>query len=217
MTHRAHSRLPLLEAIARALAGGVDWIQLREPDLEGRPLLDLADGVLRAARSCRRPARVLVRRRLDVALAAGLDGVHLGFDSLPAQRARRMLPEGSLLGTASHRPGEIPEVEAAHLDYAHLAPIFRPLSKAAERPPLGIEALRAASQGSLPLLAQGGITAENAGDCIAAGAAGVAVTGALLASAEPERAAAALRGVLDAAARARGGRPHGPGRSQARG
>jgi thiamine-phosphate pyrophosphorylase len=200
VTDRRASRRPLVEAVAAAVAGGVDWVQIREKDLEGDALLALADELAHAARRAKPGARVLVNRRIDVALAARLDGVHLGFDAPPPAAARRLLGAASLVGVATHAPGELRPEDLPHLSYAHLAPIFAPLSKPAGRSPLGSAALRAASRGPLPLLAQGGIDAGNAGECVRAGAAGVAVTGAILAAADPAEAAGALRRALDAAA-----------------
>jgi thiamine-phosphate diphosphorylase len=203
VTDRHASRLPLVETVAAAVSAGVDWVQIREKDLEGGALLALADGVAEAARRADPAVRVLVNRRIDVALAAALDGVHLGFDAAPPALARRLLGAAKLVGVATHAPGEVAPDALPHLSYAQLAPIFAPLSKPAGRPPLGPAALARASAGPLPILAQGGIEASNAGACVHAGAAGVAVTGAILAAADPAQAAAALRRALDEAASAR--------------
>jgi thiamine-phosphate pyrophosphorylase len=190
-----------VEAVAAAVSGGVDWVQIREKDLEGEPLLALADAVAAAARRAAAGVRVLVNRRSDVALAAALDGVHLGFDAAPPAVARRLLGPARLVGLSTHRPDEAEPAALRELSYLHLAPVFAPLSKPATRAPLGIAALRSACKSALPVLAQGGIEAANAGACVAAGAAGVAVTGAILAAADPAEAAAALRQALDEAAR----------------
>lgn len=201
MLDRAVLRGELLEALAAAVAAGVDRVQLRERALEGAALLELADAVCRTARDAAeragRGVEVVVNRRLDVALAAGADGAHLGFDALPLAEARALLGPRALLGVSCHSAEEVSAAEGA--DYAHLAPIFAPLSKAASRPALGLEALGRAAGGP-PVLAQGGVEAANAAACLAAGAAGVAVTGAILMAADPGRAAARLRRALDAAA-----------------
>jgi thiamine-phosphate pyrophosphorylase len=178
-----------------AVAGGVDWIQVRARELEGEALLDHVDEIRRAAGH---RARVLVNRRVDVALAAKADGVHLGFDSMPPEAARELLGRDALIGIATHQPEELPEAAGKSLSYAHLAPIFPPLSKASSRPPLGLAALQEAARHGVPVLAQGGIAADNARACIEAGAAGIAVTGSILASADPTGATAALREALDA-------------------
>lgn len=187
--------------MAAAVAGGVDWVQIRERDLEAAPLLALAEALAGAARAAARAAgrevRVLVNRRADVALAIGADGVHLGFDAMDPAAARRLLGPGATLGISAHAPDE---VGAAGADYAQLAPIFAPFSKSAPgRPPLGLEALTAAARHGVPVLAQGGIDPARAAAARAAGAAGVAVTGALLLADDPRAAAAALRSALDGA------------------
>jgi len=124
--------------------------------------------------------------------------VHLGFNGMAPETARQLLGDDALIGIATHQRGELEEVAAVSLSYAHLAPIFSPLSKAQSRTPLGLAALRAAARHGVPILAQGGIEAENARSCVEAGAAGVAVTGSILASADPAAATAALRKALDA-------------------
>jgi thiamine-phosphate pyrophosphorylase len=183
-----------------AVRGGVDWVQVRERELADAALLALADAVVGAVRrACRgraTPARVLVNRRADVALAAGADGVHLGFDAMAVADARRVLGDAALLGVSAHAPDELDA--PAGLSYAHLAPIFAPLSKAATRPALGLAALSAAAGRGIPLLAQGGFDCHNARSAIEAGAAGVAVTGAILMADDPGAAARALREALDA-------------------
>ncbi len=202
VTDRRASSRPLPEVVAGAVRGGVDWVQVREKDLAGAPLLALCEEIAAAARRVRPGVRVLVNRRCDVALAAGLDGVHLGFDAVPAPAARALLGPGRLLGASSHAAGELDAEARAALSYAQLAPIFTPLSKSATRPALGLAVLRDAARSGLPLLAQGGIDAENAAACIRAGAAGVCVTGAILLAPDPAAAAASLRRAIDRAARA---------------
>lgn len=216
-----------LAAISAAVAAGADWVQLRARDardqrdqrdqrglmLTGRALLAWALAAREAARAGAAQRddgarlRVLVNRRLDVALAAGADGVHLGFDAADPIRARAVLDDDGhrqrhrhLIGVSTHAPDELAAAARAGADYAHLAPIFAPLSKPAERPSLGPGALAAARDAGIPVLAQGGIDADNAGDVIRSGAAGVAVTGAVLLASDPGAAARALRSALDAAA-----------------
>jgi thiamine-phosphate pyrophosphorylase len=195
VTDRAASRRPLAEAVEMAVASGVDWIQVRDRELEDGALLDHVDRIRQAAGQ---RARVLVNRRVDLALAAGADGVHLGFDGMPAETARQLLGADALIGIATHQPGELEGAAGTPLSYLHLAPIFPPLSKPQSRTPLGLVALQEAARYGIPVLAQGGIEVENARSCIEAGAAGVAVTGSILSCADPAAAAAALRKALDA-------------------
>ncbi len=192
------SELP--RCIADAVRGGVDWVQIRERELSGAALLALADAITSAARRAAEgraePLRVLVNRRVDVALACAADGVQLGFDALDPETARALLPAGALIGVSCHSPEEVARA-AAVASYAQLAPIFQPLSKPSSRPPLGLAALAEAAHAGLPLLAQGGIDAGNAAAVCAAGASGIAVTGAILQDPDPGRAAARLRSALD--------------------
>ena len=186
-------RGPLPEAVATAVAAGVDWVQVRDKQLEGGELLALVRAVQEAAPG----TPVLVNRRVDVALAASADGVHLGFDAVSGDAARELLGVDARIGTSCHDVEELMTASASH-DYAHLAPIFDPLSKPAERPALGVEALADACRraASLPVLAQGGVTAATARACLEAGAAGVAVTGEILMADDPARATRALREAL---------------------
>jgi len=174
---------------------GVDWLQLRDRGLDGAELLAAADRALAAARASTRRVRVVVNRRADVACAAGADGVHLGFDALTAARARALLGRHAWIGVSVHDPAAVGADPDAN--YAHLAPIFAPLSKTSDRTPLGLAGLRAACRAGVPVLAQGGIEPSNARAVVAAGAAGVAVTGSIASADDPARAAAALRSALD--------------------
>ena len=197
MTDRAAARGDLAAIAAAAVRGGVDWVQIRDRELSGARLLALAEEIAAAARAAAPDAdlRILVNRRADVALAVAADGVHLGFDALGVADARRVVGADALVGVSAHAPEEIGREDA---DYAHLAPIFTPLSKPAGRAPLGLEALAAAGGAGIPVLAQGGIDPERAAAARAAGAAGVAVSGSILAAPDPQAAAAALRRALDA-------------------
>jgi len=187
-------------AVEEAVAGGVDWVQVRERTLGGEALAELTLRVgaaaKRGAERRRAPVSLIVNRRADIALACAADGLHLGFDAVPSSVARELLGPDARIGRSVHDPTEI-DPEAA-LSYVHLAPVFSPLSKASEREPLGLSGVHAASQRGVPVLAQGGVDASNAAAVIEAGAAGLAVTGAILMQQHPGEAARALRRTLDA-------------------
>ena len=189
--------------MAAAVRAGVDWVQVRDRTLEGEALLEHARAVARAARAAARErggsVRLIVNRRVDVALACGADGVHLGQDAMRPAEARALLGPEALVGVSCHDAAELAEARGA--SYAQLAPIFPPLSKPASRPALGLAGLAAARNATeLPILAQGGIDPSRAAAAVAAGAAGVAVTGAILMAPDPGAAAAALRRALDSGA-----------------
>jgi thiamine-phosphate pyrophosphorylase len=194
---RGSSRHPLSEAVAEACAGGVDWLQLREREFEGGAWLRWAEELGAAARSSAPGIRILVNRRLDVALAMGADGVHLGFDAMPVAAARALLGPESLIGVSTHTPAEVHSLASGGVDYVHLAPIHPPKSKPASRPPLGSEKLAEACLAGVPVIAQGGLEPKHCAGAIRAGAAGVAVTGAILAAQDPRKAAEELRASLD--------------------
>lgn len=161
----------LLALIERNARAGVGWIQIREKDLDARSLALLVQEALRRCGS----AKVLVNSRADVALACGAAGLHLPADSPPPSAWRPVCPPGFLIGVSCHTVEELREAERAGADYALFAPVFRPLSKDDARPPHGLEGLRRACAAvRIPVLALGGVTAENARLCAEAGAAGAA-------------------------------------------
>src|SRR5881296_4523236 len=174
--------------VEAALDAGLPAVQLRDKELPGRPLLALAER-LRAA-TARTGALLFVNDRIDVALAAGADGVQLGAGSVPVEVARRLLPPGAVVGVSTHAPGEA----AAGADFALFGPVWETPSKAGAQGEARLqEAVRAAA---IPVLAIGGVTAERVPAVRAAGAAGAAVIRAILAAPDPGAATRALLAAL---------------------
>ena len=166
-----------LEKIAQAANAGVDWIQLREKDLSGRALAEFSARALALAGS---RSAVLVNDRVDVACSAGASGVHLGEHSLPAGEAKRFAVqlcarENFLVGISAHSLEGAMQAEQAGADYVLFGPVYETPSKASFGRPQGVPRLgEVCKRLTIPVLAIGGITLGNAGDCIAAGAAGIA-------------------------------------------
>jgi thiamine-phosphate pyrophosphorylase len=167
----------LLERIETAGRAGIDWIQIREKDLPGRELAALAQEALRCVPdSC----RVLINDRLDMAIAAGAGGVHLAERSIPVAEAKkcvreRGLPAQFLVGVSTHSLEAARAAAGEGADYVIFGPVFATPSKAADGHPQGIERLAEVCRCiSIPVLAIGGITPENARSCVASGAQGIA-------------------------------------------
>lgn len=173
---------------------GVDYLQLREKDLTGRELYHLALDIKQVLPP---GTRLLINDRLDVALAAGADGVHLGENSLPPAVARRLLGPEKIMGVSVHSVTAAREAEKAGADYLLFGHIFPTASKEGI-PPRGVGSLRevVASVG-IPIIALGGINTANARQCLAAGARGVAVMSAIMAAPDPARAVAELKQTLN--------------------
>jgi thiamine-phosphate pyrophosphorylase len=182
-------------AVRRALAGlppGVAAVHLREKDLGGRDLLALA-WALRAA--CQAAGQLLlVNDRIDVALAAGADGVHLPSSGLPPAEARRLVGRERLVGVSCHGLAEVARARDGGADYATFGPLYDTPSKRGLGRPLGLGALEEAARLGLPLVGLGGIDAGRAAAVRAAGAQGVAAIRAWLAAPDPAAAVRALLG-----------------------
>lgn len=191
-----------LRALAEAaLAGGARWVQLREKEWTSRALLPLAEALRQKVQAA--GGVFIVNDRLDVALAVGADGLHVGQEDLPAQVARRLLP-GRLLGVSSHSPEQAVQAQADGADYVAIGSVFPTATKAAFEL-VGLEAVRRARPlVSVPLVAIGGITLENARSVIEAGADGVAVISAITAAEDPAKATTAFLAEIRAARRTPG-------------
>jgi thiamine-phosphate pyrophosphorylase len=181
--------LSLLPGLAEA---GVDGFQVRAKAVPDRELLALASLVVRAVRP--HGSRVVVDDRVDVALASGADGVHLGADDLPVAAARRIAPD-LVVGATCRSRADVERAAADGADYAGFGPVFASASKDGLPAPLGVEAIGAAA-GVLPLVAIGGIGPRTVRQVLAAGAHGFAVIGAIWRHPDPLSAAKELVTVL---------------------
>lgn len=190
----------LVEVTMAAVRGGVTLVQLRNPDLGGRALLEQAV----ALKALLGPTGVplIVNDRVDVAHAAGADGVHVGQSDLPAEAARAILGPGAIVGLSITEVGQLKAVDPDVVDYLGIGPVFATATKGDAAPALGPDGLEAIVRAStLPSVAIGGIDGSNAASVRATGVDGLSVVSAISMAADPAAAARTLRSAVD-----RGGR-----------
>jgi thiamine-phosphate pyrophosphorylase len=187
-----------IAALARAaVKGGATMLQVRGKSLGSLALSDHVRAVL-AEQDAHVP--VIVNDRLDVAITSGAAGCHLGQDDLPIAEARALVPTGFLLGGSAGNEDEARRCAAAGADYLGIGPVRATSTKPDAGDPIGVEGFRRIlAAGGLPGVAIGGITAKDVPDLLAAGAAGVAVTGAVLGAEDVEAAARQLKAALERA------------------
>lgn len=192
------TRRDLYDDVSAALDGGVTAVQLRAKTMTDRASLTLATRLCQLCHDHR--ALFFVNDRLDLALAAAADGVHLGVDDLPIAAARSISGGRFLIGYSPQTDDEVAEAAAIGADYIGIGPVFATGSKPDAGEAIGLGTLRRrAALTSLPAVGIGGINTSNAAEVIAAGAVGVSVISAILSAADPREAAAHLRALVDRA------------------
>jgi len=180
-----------VSGVREALEGGVTMVQLREKDLCGRGFYELAMALRGLASAYQVP--LIINDRLDMALAVDADGVHLGQDDLPAKAAREILGSGKLLGISAATLGEARQAEEQGADYVGVGAIFPTTTKNNVRQ-VSLPELQAIKQAlTIPVVAIGGITAENARQVRATGVDGLCVVRAILGAKDIRAAAAEFR------------------------
>ncbi len=190
------SRLP--SAVREAVRGGVTLVQLRDKQADGRRLVEVA----RSLRTVLAPFGVplLINDRVDIALAADADGVHLGQSDLPVADARRLLGPDRIVGLSVEAVEQAEAAEVEHASYVAVSPVFGTPTKTNTAAPLGLEGVVAVrARCSRPVVGIGGIDADRAQAVIRAGADGVAVVSAILGAVDIATAAHALRRAVDGA------------------
>lgn len=181
-----------VEVVAAAVSGGVTCVQLREKHCSTREFLEEARRVRELLVGTGVP--LIINDRLDVALAVGADGVHLGQNDMHISDARRLVGERLVIGISAESVADAIRAEAEGADYIGVSPVFTTPTKMDTAPPLGLEGLREIRRAvSLPLVAIGSIRHDNAAEVLRAGADGLAVVSAIVSAPCPRTAAAALR------------------------
>ena len=189
----------LAQAVEAALDGGVTCLQLREKEASAGEILALARTLLPLCRARRVP--LLINDRVDIALAAGADGVHLGQEDLPLPEARALLGPDRILGATAHTVAEALRAQAEGADYLGVGAMF-PTGTKADTVPTSTDTLKAICAAvSIPVVASGGGNAENLPTLAGTGIAGAAVVSAIFSQSDLTAAARALRAAADLAAR----------------
>ena len=194
----AHDLLDLTRAVA---AGGATLVQLRDKKSDTRAMIEMA----RAIKVILAPLNIafVVNDRVDVALAAGADGVHVGPEDMAPEDARRLLGPDAIIGVSIKTVGAAEAAPLGVVDYAGVGGVYATLSKEQKAPPIGTDGLSRIAGAlrrrapALPIVGIAGIDAGNAGAVIAAGADGVAVISALSGARDPAAAARTLREIVD--------------------
>ena len=188
--------------------GGATLVQLRDKHGSTRQMVERARAIQAALASTRVP--LLINDRVDVALATGADGVHVGQDDMAAADARRLLGRDAIIGLSIKTLDQVEAAPLEFLDYVCIGGVFATSSKDNPDPPVGVgglKAMTAAMRARAPILPAGaiaGVDESNAAAAIAAGADGVAVISALSLAADPREAARRLRAIVDRALNERG-------------
>lgn len=183
-----------VEQVRRLIAGGATLIQLREKHASPREFLDAALNAVAVARE--NNVKIIINDRVDIALVAEADGVHLGQDDMPPERAREVLGSNAIIGFSTHSVEQAQRASEMPIDYLAIGPVFQTSTKADPDPVIGLEGVSAvrASVGSLPLVAIGGITASSALSVVAAGSDSVAMISSVIG--QPDAITETMNGLL---------------------
>lgn len=191
------SRFSHLDLARLAIAGGADTLQFRQKDGATRAMIDIA---MQMKRLCAdKDVTFIVNDRLDIAIASEADGVHLGQDDFPIPQARKLLGDDKIIGGSAVNLEEAEKCLSEGANYVGFGPVYPTDSKADAGPVTGVDLLRQAVEAiPLPIIAIGGISAENTPELMETGAHGIAVISAVCCHEDPERATRALYGAVQA-------------------
>jgi thiamine-phosphate pyrophosphorylase len=182
-----------------AIEGGADALQLRDKEMGGREMYDLCMRIKELLEKNGAGCTFLVNDRVDVAMAAHADGVHLGQEDLPATSARPLIAGDMVMGISATTPEEAQRAQAEGADYLGVGPVFPTPSKPDAVPPIGIGGLVEIREAvEVPIVAIGGIDEENAREVFEAGADSIAVISAVSGAEDMLEAVRGLRRAVDA-------------------
>lgn len=182
----------IIDIVKQALKGGVTIVQLREKELSTRQFVESAAELKKILTPHNVP--LIINDRIDIALAAGADGVHIGQADMPLDLVKKIVPGRMIIGLSVENIQQVKEAEDLEVDYLGVSPVFStPTKTDFEERPWGLEGLRKAREISKHILvAIGGINADNAGDVIKSGADGIAVVSGICSADNPETASREL-------------------------
>jgi len=192
----------LEDVVHQALEGGAICVQLREKDVSTRFFIEEAQKIKTVTAQFRVP--LIINDRLDVALAAGADGVHIGQEDMPYETARKLMGLRAIIGLSVETWDDVVKAQELDVNYLGVSPIFETPTKTDTKRSWGLEGLaRIKAYSRHPLVAIGGLNASNAEDAVMAGADCIAVVSAVCAALDPLRASQELNNIIQAALRKR--------------
>lgn len=186
----------LVDIVIQAVKGGVTMVQLREKDIDTRGFIQEAIQLKNALEGLAVP--LIINDRVDVALASGADGVHIGQSDMPYDMARQLLGPEKIIGLSVENMQQLEQANSLNVDYIGISPVFSTPTKTDAAPPWGIDAVKEAVRRSAhPTVAIGGMNAATVGQVIASGCDGVAVVSAIMAAPSPRIAAEELSAIIN--------------------
>ncbi len=189
---------PVTDIVAKAVKGGVDAVQLREKNKNTRDFIALAEKVKNILQPYNVP--LIINDRLDVALAAGADGIHIGQQDMPYKKAKALMPAGTVIGLSVENTEQAKEAEKLDVDYLGVSPVYPTPTKTDIQTTWGIEGVRELRKITRhQLIAIGSIKTHNATEIIRAGANGIAVVSGICSAGDPEAAARELLNIVNKA------------------
>jgi thiamine-phosphate pyrophosphorylase len=191
---------PLMEVVRHSLEGGVKAVQLREKDVSSAELYRIGEELRRLTSNY--DATLIINDRLDIALAVDADGLHLGINSMPIAKARKILGSDKIIGYSSHAIDEALQAQSDGADFITFGPVFFTPSKASYGEPCGVKALTETVDAlKIPVFALGGVSPVNICEALSSNIHGVAVISAIMAAQDPFSATASLLKTIEAYAK----------------